>query len=125
VARASLDACDSPRARAVLEQIAEDEARHAELVWQFIAWALRSGGAPIARVLQAALARAEAGLAVDACRASAAVPPAWHRAGRLAEAERARIGQEALHHIARPMLQALLAGHSPARGATVGAASLA
>lgn len=125
VARASLDACESPRVRAVLGLIADDEARHAELAWQFIAWALRSGGAPIARVLQRALERAEAGLVVSDCCASAAVPPGWHRAGRLSEAERTRISQGALHDIARPMLQALLARHSPTRGAPVAAACVA
>jgi hypothetical protein len=125
VARASLEVCDSPRVRAVLERIAEDEARHAELAWQFIAWALRQGGTPVARVLQLALERAEAGRAAGACRASAAAPPEWHRAGRLSEAEREHISERALRHIARPLLQALLARHSPDRDVSLGAASLA
>jgi hypothetical protein len=56
---------------------------------------------------------------------SAAVPPAWRRAGRLSDAEQARISQEALRHIARPTLQALLAAHSPARGVRVGAGEVA
>jgi hypothetical protein len=125
VARASLELCDSPSVRAVLERIAEDEARHAELAWQFIAWALRQGGTPVARVLQAALERAEAGRAAGACRASVTAPPEWHRAGRLSEAEREHISERALQDIARPLLQALLARHSPDRDVSLGAASLA
>jgi hypothetical protein len=61
VARASLDGCEAPRARAALERIAEDEARHAELAWKFVAWAVQRGGEPIARVLQSALERGESG----------------------------------------------------------------
>lgn len=33
--------------RAALARIAEDEARHAELAWRFVAWALARGGAPV------------------------------------------------------------------------------
>lgn len=125
VARASLEVCDSPRVRAVLERIAEDESRHAELAWQFIAWALRQGGTPVAHVLQAALERAEAGLIVRACRASVTAPPEWHRAGRLSEAERQHISEGALRDIARPLLKALLARHSPESEARLGAARVA
>lgn len=117
VARASLDACDDARVRAVLERIAEDEARHAELAWQFVAWALRSGGAPIARVLRAALERTEASLVGD-CVASASASPEWHRAGRLSEAERARITQRVAPEIARPVLEALLAPKTAACAAS-------
>jgi hypothetical protein len=122
VARASLEVCDSPRVRAVLERIAEDETRHAELAWQFIAWALRQGGTPVARVLQLALERAEAGRGAGACRASVAAPPEWHRAGRLSEAEREHISERALQDIARPLLQALLARHLPDREVLLDAA---
>jgi hypothetical protein len=123
VARASLEVCDSPRVRAVLERIAEDEARHAELAWQFIAWALRQSGTPVARVLHAALERAEEGRIVDACRASVTAPPEWHRAGRLSEAERQHISEGALQGIVRPLLKALLARHSPESEARLGAAN--
>jgi hypothetical protein len=109
VARASLDGCDAPRARAALERIAEDEARHAELAWQFVAWAVQRGGDAIARVLQTALTRAESDVrSTDTCRASSAAPPEWRRAGRLSDTERASLTRLATRDIARPMLEALL-----------------
>ncbi len=35
--------CQHPATRAVLERIAVEESRHAELAWQFVAWALATG----------------------------------------------------------------------------------
>ena len=60
VARASLDVCEAPHVRTVLERIASDEANHAELSRQFVAWALRGGGDAVARVLSSALERVTA-----------------------------------------------------------------
>jgi hypothetical protein len=44
-----------PAVRAVLEFIAADEARHAELAWRTVAWAIREGGAPVRDAVAAAL----------------------------------------------------------------------
>jgi hypothetical protein len=41
-----------PRERAALAAIAEDEARHAELAWRMLAWALRAGGDEARRALE-------------------------------------------------------------------------
>ena len=122
IARVSLDGCEAPRARAALERIAEDEARHAELAWQFVAWAVQRGGQAIAGVLRSALERAEsAERAADTCRGSEAAPAEWRRAGRLSDAERASLSHLAVRDIARPMLEALLSGRHPARRAELGA----
>ncbi|WP_437580475.1 ferritin-like domain-containing protein [Sorangium sp. So ce887] len=45
--------------RSVLATIADDEARHAELAWRFVAWALQTGGDAVRRAVAAAF---EAGL---------------------------------------------------------------
>lgn len=79
----------------------------------------------MARVLEMALERAEAGRAAGACRASVTACAEWNRAGRLSEAEREHINESALKDIARPLLLALLARHSADRDASLGAASLA
>lgn len=107
IARVSLDGCKDPRARAVLERIAEDEARHAELAWQFVAWALRRGGGDVARALSRALARATHGSAAAACRGADPTPIEWRRAGRLSSGERARLTEQTLRDIVQPMLAAL------------------
>jgi hypothetical protein len=36
--------------------MAEDEERHAELAWRTVAWTLASGGAPVLRALEGAVA---------------------------------------------------------------------
>lgn len=123
IARASLDECDAPRVRAVLERIALDEAKHAELAWQFVAWALGRGGEGVARVLASALDRATSTLASTTCRASAAAPAEWHRAGRLSHGERAHITEQALREIVRPALAALLSRHRSLAPAVPGIAA--
>jgi hypothetical protein len=43
-----------PTVQRVLAEIAEDEARHAELAWSTVAWALRTGGTEVRAAVQAA-----------------------------------------------------------------------
>jgi hypothetical protein len=52
-----LDAVSEPLERAALERIVADEARHAELAWRTVAWALEAGGAPVREAVAAAFAR--------------------------------------------------------------------
>ena len=56
-----LDAATDPAVRAALEMIVDDEARHAELAWRFVAWAVRTGGEPVRRAVERAFAEAVAG----------------------------------------------------------------
>jgi hypothetical protein len=56
LAAARLDAATHPQVRAVLEKVVADESRHAGLAWATVAWALRVGGAPVRRELEAAWA---------------------------------------------------------------------
>jgi hypothetical protein len=64
---------DDPAVRAVLATIADDEARHAELAWRTVAWAVRTGGARVRRAVAAAFASLDerAGVA-DVVRPAAA-----------------------------------------------------
>jgi hypothetical protein len=47
-----------PAVRAVLAGIAEDEARHAELAWRTVAWAIRTGGDRVRQAVAAVFAEA-------------------------------------------------------------------
>ncbi|MFT3767751.1 MAG: ferritin-like domain-containing protein [Minicystis sp.] len=47
-----------PAVRAALERIVEDEARHAELAWRTVAWAIRTGGPEVAAAVAEVLADA-------------------------------------------------------------------
>jgi hypothetical protein len=53
-AAVQLDGAQDPAVRKALEEIARDEARHAELAWRFVAWAVRTGGAPVIQAVEAA-----------------------------------------------------------------------
>ena len=50
--------CEDEAARPTLERIARDETRHAQLAWQFVAWALEVGPATLREKARAAFADA-------------------------------------------------------------------
>ncbi len=47
LAEARAERADDPEIRQVLTTISEEEARHAELAWRFLGWAIERGGRPI------------------------------------------------------------------------------
>jgi hypothetical protein len=94
--------------RAILDRIADDEERHAELAWRTVAWALAKGGAPVAGALRAA---AEAmGEAPEAPEVADA--PDLSAYGAPGEAARRAIRQRAVAEIVVPCLGALLAARA-------------
>ena len=107
-----------PAVRAVLEQIAEDEARHAELAWRFVAWALAEGGAEVRR----AVAEAFAG---DVPALPDRPPPMdvarWHAHGRLTETEHADVVVRTCRRIIQPLAAQLIAPREPTAGRRVAA----
>lgn len=58
MARDELRSCTDSEVAAVLKVIARDEARHAKLAWQIVAWCLREGGDEVKRELEGARANA-------------------------------------------------------------------
>jgi hypothetical protein len=90
---------------AILDRLAEDEERHAELAWRTLAWALAEGGAGVARAVRAA---AEA-LDEDPGETGDEVgSPDLSAYGALREAERRAIRRRAIAEVVRPCLDALL-----------------
>jgi hypothetical protein len=55
LAREQALAADDPEMRAALESIAEDEARHAELSWKIVAWAVGRGDERVRHAVERAL----------------------------------------------------------------------
>ena len=96
--------------REILERIAEDEERHAELAWRTVAWALAAGGhAVVGAVRDAARSlrdEPDAGPGV-------AAGPDLSAHGALGEAERRAIRARAIAEVALPCLDALLAARAP------------
>jgi hypothetical protein len=94
-----------PAVRAALAQIAADEARHAELAWRTVAWAVREGGDEV----RAAVARAFQEALGGALVAAGAAPSASMEAhGRLDAATLARVAASVKAEIVAPAATALL-----------------
>jgi len=102
-----------PLVQAALGEIAADEARHAQMAWRFLSWAVAEGGAPVRDALRAALEDAIASHAVSL--PDARVPEGWEAHGRLRPAAQRRIVRRAIRQVVRPCAAALLAvEHAPA-----------
>ncbi|WP_437514855.1 ferritin-like domain-containing protein [Sorangium sp. So ce1099] len=106
VAAEELGAAEDPAVRSALAIIAADEARHAELAWRTVAWAIRAGGERV----RAAVAEVFAGLGCAAVGASGGVDSAGLAAhGRSGAAARAEAAARAIEEVVRPAARLLLA----------------
>jgi len=109
-ARAALEQAHDPDVRQALERIADDEARHAELAWRFVAWTIRRMGAELGAELKRELAGL---LTVPARVVAESEPPevlaALHAGGRLTAGERECVAREGLRTVVGPCLSALVA----------------
>lgn len=95
--------------RAVLSRIAEDEARHAELSWCFLRWALAKGGTTLRQTVQRTFREAESQLRE---RAALHVPSEpWDgpllAQGVLSPGHRARLASQTFAEVIRPCERAL------------------
>lgn len=108
VASAAAGQARDPAVRAVLRQIAADEARHAQLAWCFVQWALGRSPAVHAAVRDAFVAALAAPVAVRPWR-EGADPAALRAHGWLAPDEQAALCRDALAGVVAPAADALLA----------------
>lgn len=89
-----------------LALIADDEARHAELAWTFVRWAIREGGEPVRRAVSDAFERAlRAAPAADGSRHD---DDSLSRYGQLSEQDRARVLRDGLQRVVAPAYRALV-----------------
>jgi len=108
-----LAAAVDPEVRRILARIARDEARHAELAWRFVAWAISEErrGAPgaegVTRAVTAAAAHAIAATRATEIRPFAADVSQWHAHGRLTCAEAREATERAIVDVLLPCLAAL------------------
>jgi hypothetical protein len=111
VAAEQLAVAGDPAVRAALTRIAEDEARHAELAWRFVRWALAQQPT-VARAVAEAFARAadafEASATADARSASFVDGATAEHHGRLPPATLAAAKRLALAEVIAPCAKALL-----------------
>jgi hypothetical protein len=106
IALRQLEGATEPNVRRVLEQIATDESRHAELAWRFLRWAIDVGGEPAREAARLAFATAvvSSPVAVDGVDAIA-----WRTFGRLTAQERAAVERSAHDDVIGTSARALLA----------------
>ena len=116
VAAEQLARATDPAVRAALAQIAGDEARHAELAWRTVAWAVQTGGAEVraavGHAFSAAICAARQARDGEAAEGS---PKATEAHGRLDRATVARVVAVAMDEIVTPAVWTLLHPAAPAR----------
>jgi hypothetical protein len=96
-----------PAVRRALSAIAEDEARHSELAWRTVAWAIERGGEPVRAAVAAALE--DAARYVPQITADTAIPPGILGShGRLDAAGAREAMLRALDDVVRPCFASLL-----------------
>jgi hypothetical protein len=103
IAAAQAECAEHLHLEIALRKIADDEARHAELAWRFVRWALATDPS-IAPAVKAAFEMTPP--------VPPRVPPvdtaAWRACGRLLEKEYASIVRDALNEVIGPCSRALL-----------------
>lgn len=120
-ALAAAEVATDPVVRRVLAGIAEDEARHAELAWRFVAWALGQGGAEVHEAVARAFAGAQPRARAEDDRGAPIDAETWHAHGRLAPREVARTLERGQREIIAPCARALLSGQGSGRTVLAGA----
>ncbi|WP_437830342.1 ferritin-like domain-containing protein [Sorangium sp. So ce1153] len=103
---------EDPAVRAALEAIADDEARHAELAWLTVAWAIGAGGEPVRRAVAGVFeAAAESLQRPPPAEAEAEAPRGRAAAlaahGRLAGADLRALSRAAVAQVVLPCARSL------------------
>lgn len=107
-AAAAAEVATDPVVRGVLVGIAEDEARHAELAWRFVAWALGRGGAEVREAVARAFDGARPRVRPEDDRGAPIDVATWHAHGRLAPRELARTLERGYWDVIAPCARAAL-----------------
>ncbi|MEJ7729518.1 MAG: hypothetical protein WKG00_09900 [Polyangiaceae bacterium] len=116
VATEQLRVAGDAAAQKARRRIARDPARHAELAWRFVRWALvrePSAATAVASAFARASRRVADAARADERTATPADAAAWSHHGRLASAELAATKRRALAEIVAPCAEALLCAAPP------------
>ena len=99
-----------PAVRAALAQLADDEARHAELAWRTVAWAVQAGGREVRAAVARALFQALAGSGrAEPRNASAGAPSAPASTASVALAAHGRLDRATVATIAASAMADIVA----------------
>ncbi len=115
VAAEQLARATDPAVRAALTRIADDEARHAELAWRTVAWALEIGGDDVREAVALAFRAAMTAAQEPAGAEAPPAPSALEKHGRLDAATLANAIAAAMSGVVAPSARALLQGRGTGR----------
>ncbi len=107
MAAEQLELATDPDVKRILGKIARDEARHAELAWKFLAWALETGGPSVEAAARVAFRRT-----IDEVERMPVVDygvdiAVWHAHGRMTCAEARELSRNGVEQVILPCLDAL------------------
>jgi hypothetical protein len=108
LAREQLLRVTEPDVKRVLATIAVDEARHAELGWRFVRWAVTVGGRDVAQAVARGVSRACKGTLAAEERQYDVDHDAWRAHGRLTCRESKELARQAITELVTPCLGAAL-----------------
>jgi hypothetical protein len=106
-AEAAREISQAPALHAAWSVIAEDEARHAELAWSFVRWALESGSPEVRASVEAAFERSLRRLTEEP-RLESPLDAELEAHGRLSARTRSALHERALDEVLRPTVAELL-----------------
>jgi hypothetical protein len=106
-AAAAADQASSEALKLVLDEIARDEQAHAELAWEYVAWAIASGGAGVREAIKVAASEALARLESEPQPAASAALGSW---GLLEARGRHELRVRSTRDILRPAFARLVEG---------------
>jgi hypothetical protein len=112
VAAEARDAATDPTVRAALDVIAADEARHAELAWRTVRWALSFGGHELRAATADAFFKALSAIA-EAPLVEAHTELDLSEHGQLSARQKDRVARHAVATVLRPVSAAMLDSGAP------------
>jgi hypothetical protein len=121
LAEEQLARTSDPEVRRILTRIAKDEARHAELAWKFLSWAIARGGAEVAQAAERAYAATVRELERMPIVDYGVDLDVWHAHGRATCAEAREVSRRGIEGVVAPCLAALLQDGSAYRHSSPGA----
>jgi len=102
-----LERATDPVVVRILERLAKDEARHSELSWKFLAWALETGGAAVEEAARRAFRETMDAMEREAIVDYGVDVSVWHAHGRLTCAEARALSRRGIEDVLVPCMDAL------------------
>lgn len=106
LAREAATGTADPMVRAALDRIAEDEARHAELAWRVLRWAIDTGGDDVRAAATRSLDDALSSVGLPAPAPDGVDEDAWRRLGRLTCRDARAVATAAIREVILPVFAA-------------------